>query len=155
MIEDLKPLVSSLCKYAQKQLNFSHPPKLFFKKDRSNSEKMLGRTAHYDPNDESVTVFISLRHPKDILRSISHELVHHSQNLRGDLTPEKCGKMDRNYAQKNKHMRNMEKEAYLKGNMCFRDWEDTLKDKEKILLAMFAYASSTTKDSGPFVKVSN
>ena len=24
-------------------------------------------------------------------------------------------------------MRNMEKEAYLKGNMCFRDWEDEYK----------------------------
>ena len=32
---------------------------------------------------------------------------------------------------------------------------NSAKDKEKILLAMFAYASSTTKDSGPFVKVSN
>ena len=32
---------------------------------------------------------------------------------------------------------------------------NSAKDKEKILLAMFAYASSTTKDSGPFIKVSN
>ena len=32
---------------------------------------------------------------------------------------------------------------------------NSAQDKEKILLAMFAYASSTTKDSGPFVKVSN
>tara|TARA_Y100000592_G_C5277800_1_gene224865 strand:- start:65 stop:601 length:537 start_codon:yes stop_codon:yes gene_type:complete len=31
------------------------------------------------------------------------------------------------YAQKNPHLRNMEKEAYLKGNMCFRDWEDSYK----------------------------
>ena len=26
-------------------------------------------------------------------------------------------------------MRNMEKEAYLQGNMCFRDWEDSLDNK--------------------------
>tara|TARA_Y100000114_G_C11725208_1_gene310583 strand:- start:276 stop:1313 length:1038 start_codon:yes stop_codon:yes gene_type:complete len=42
--------------------------------------------------------------------------------------------MGKNYAQNNKHMRNMEKEAYLEGNMCFRDWEDGLHDKEKILI---------------------
>ena len=28
------------------------------------------------------------------------------------------------YAQKDKHAREMEREAYEKGNMCFRDWED-------------------------------
>jgi hypothetical protein len=37
---------------------------------------------------------------------------------------------DPGYAQKDSHMRNMEKEAYLQGNMCFRDWEDTLEDKD-------------------------
>jgi hypothetical protein len=37
------------------------------------------------------------------------------------------------YAQKNKDLRQSEKEAYLKGNMCFRDWEDGLKqDKPTI-----------------------
>ena len=134
MIEQLKPLVGNLCSFAQKRLNFSRPPRLFLKKDLDNSQKMFGKTAFYDPNNESITLFITARHPKDILRSFSHELVHHTQNLRGDLSPEKCGHMDKNYAQNNKHMRNMEKEAYLEGNMCFRDWEDGLHDKEKILI---------------------
>ena len=31
------------------------------------------------------------------------------------------------YAQEDGHMREMEREAYEKGNMCFRDWEDTRK----------------------------
>ena len=54
------------------------------------------------------------RHIKDILRSISHELVHHMQNLRGDLD----GDFDagEGYAQKNQHLRNLEKEAYLLGS---------------------------------------
>ena len=34
------------------------------------------------------------------------------------------------YAQKNKDLRQSEKEAYLKGNMCFRDWEDGLKQSK-------------------------
>jgi hypothetical protein len=33
------------------------------------------------------------------------------------------------YAQKDKHMREMEREAYEKGNMCFRDYEDRLKER--------------------------
>ena len=35
--------------------------------------------------------------------------------------------MGAGYAQTNDHLRNMEREAYEKGNMCFRDWEDSIK----------------------------
>jgi len=31
------------------------------------------------------------------------------------------------YAQTNKHLREMEKEAYTVGNMLLRDWEDSKK----------------------------
>jgi hypothetical protein len=34
---------------------------------------------------------------------------------------------DPNYTQNNEAMRKLEKEAYLKGNMMFRDWTDTRK----------------------------
>jgi len=44
--------------------------------------------------------------------------------------------MGSNYAQDNDHMRKMEQEAYLKGNMCFRDWEDTIEDKDLILIKL-------------------
>ena len=115
--------------FAKTNLNFKRPPSLFLKKDKANSECMLGKTAHYDPQASSVTLYVSGRHPKDILRSLGHELVHHCQNERGDLAPEKMKTMNKNYAQENDHMRKMEKEAYLMGNMCFRDWEDGLDDK--------------------------
>ena len=59
---------------------------------------------------------------------MAHELVHHHQNLRGDLSPEKIGNITPTYAQDNEHMRNMEKEAYLVGNIMFRDWEDSYKN---------------------------
>ena len=32
--------------------------------------------------------------------------------------------MGEGYAQKNEHLREMEKEAYLEGNLALRDWED-------------------------------
>ena len=130
MIQELKPLIGKLSLFAKDRMGFKYPPKLFLKKDAENSQLALGRTAHYNPDEKSITLFVSNRHPKDILRSFAHELVHHTQNLRGDLNPEKMANMTKNYAQDNEHMRNMEKEAYLKGNMCFRDWEDSLDNKE-------------------------
>lgn len=131
MIEDLKPLLSKFMLFAKDRLKFQKPPRLFLKKDDENGSCMLGKTAHYDPNESGITLFISKRHPKDIMRSLAHELVHHCQNERGDLSPDKMKTMSNNYAQENDHMRKMEEEAYLQGNMCFRDWEDGLDDKLK------------------------
>ena len=127
MIDQLKPLLGKFTNFAQNKMGFDYPPKLFLKQDVENAKGLLGRTAHYDPQNKSITIFITGRHPKDILRSFAHELVHHTQNLRGDLSPEKCGQMTDKYAQENPHMRKMEEEAYLIGNMCFRDWEDSEK----------------------------
>ena len=56
----------------------------------------------------------------------AHELIHHVQNLRGDL--EMGDASSATYAQDDEHMRDMEKEAYLKGNLLFRDWEDFYKN---------------------------
>ena len=129
MIDELRPLLKKFIVFAKDNLSFKRPPRLFLKQDTANQKCMLGKTAHYDPQKMAITLYVSGRHPKDILRSFSHELVHHCQNERGDLAPEKMKTMNKNYAQENDHMRKMEKEAYLMGNMCFRDWEDGLDDK--------------------------
>ncbi len=158
MIDQLKPLIGKLAFFAQQKMGFARPPKLFLKNDKSNAGMPLGKTAYYDPDQKSVTLFVSSRHPKDILRSFAHELVHHTQNLRGDLSAEKMGSMGANYAQENDHMRNMEMEAYLQGNMCFRDWEDSLSDEEakkyKIAESKFLKESKTmtTKITKEFLK---
>lgn len=138
MNNQLKPLIGQLTIFAKKRMGFQHPPRLFLRSDSENSQKMLGKTAHYDPQEKSITLFTLKRHPKDVLRSYAHELVHHTQNLRGDLSSEKCGEMGTGYAQNNEHMRNMEKEAYLQGNMCFRDWEDSLSNKDKYIIMKIA-----------------
>jgi hypothetical protein len=59
------------------------------------------------------------------MRSLSHELVHHTQNLRGDF--DNVQAMGDGYAQNDAHLREMEREAYEMGNLCFRDWEDSIK----------------------------
>ena len=124
-------LFHSLGKFAQKRMGFSKPPVLNLVSDEGNADKPLGKTAYYDPQSMSVTIYTDDRHTKDILRSLAHELVHHTQNENGMLND--SGYHGAGYAQKNKNLRQSEKEAYLKGNMCFRDWEDGLKqDKPTI-----------------------
>ena len=93
--------------------------------DEENSQKVFGRTAHYDPGEQTIVIFITNRHPKDILRSFCHELIHHVQNERGDL--EMGDASSPTYAQDDEHMRKMEKEAYLEGNLLLRDHEDQFK----------------------------
>jgi hypothetical protein len=85
----------------------------------------MGKTAFYDPAKMSVTLYINGRHPKDIMRSLSHELIHHTQNCNGQF--DNVGEMGEGYAQNDEHLREMERQAYEEGNLCFRDWEDSIK----------------------------
>lgn len=108
-----------------KKFNIRNTPKVILRKDTENGELTLGRTAYYDPNDLTIVLYISNRHPKDILRSFAHELIHHVQNERGDLHLGDAS--DPQYAQNDEHLRKMEKEAYLQGNLLMRDFEDNFK----------------------------
>ena len=126
-MEHMGPYLQSFLPFAQKRLGFNRPPTIFFDSDAENAQQVLGKTGYYDPDASEIVIFVDNRHPKDVLRSLSHELVHHAQNCRGDLSPEVAGETELGYAQNNAHMRGMESEAYEKGNLCMRDWEDSVK----------------------------
>ena len=132
----LQQMVDNFFPYSQKQLNFDKPVEIVFQSDEGNANTMLGKTAFYDPENMQVVLFVDNRHPKDIMRSLSHELVHHAQNCRGDFQSscekeggdQACAEdMGPGYAQRDPHLRNMEREAYTKGNLIFRDFEDLIK----------------------------
>jgi len=125
--KDYSNEVKGLTNFARKRFGFSQQPKILFDDDVPNSHKTLGKTGHYDPGSMQIHIYATGRHIKDILRSLAHELVHHMQNENGELSHD--GYMGQGYAQKNPHMREMEKQAYEMGNLCFRDWEDSLKQK--------------------------
>ena len=126
---DLKEALGEVYKVAKQKYNIKNTPKLVLREDQDNADNLLGKTAYYNPADMSIVLYITDRHPKDICRSFSHELVHHHQNERGDL--EMGDSSSPTYAQDDKHMRKMEMEAYLKGNLLFRDWEDWYKNYRK------------------------
>ncbi len=118
-------MLKSLTLFAKERLSINKVPSILLRSDSENAKETLGKTAYYNPELGEIHVFVDGRHAKDILRSIAHELVHHMQNEKGSLVDQ--GYHGAGYAQKNPHLRGMEKEAYLKGNMCFRDWEDSYK----------------------------
>lgn len=121
--DELKLLAGKLLKYMMERLNIQEPPsKLILKDNKENAKRKLGWTGNYDPESKNITLFITNRHHVDILRSFAHEVIHHWQNLNGNLN--EPAKPEDQYAQKNPHLRKMEKQAYLLGNMIFRDWED-------------------------------
>ena len=122
----LDPFVRDFLPYAQKYMKFDKLPTIMYYSDQDNAAKTLGRTAYYDPSAYQVVLYVDDRHPKDIMRSLSHELVHHKQNCGGQFKGGMAG--EEGYAQNDPHLREMEREAYELGNMCFRDWEDTRRD---------------------------
>ena len=110
---------------AKEKFDIKQAPKLILRQDEKNAKMLFGRTAFYQPDTQTIVVYITNRHPKDILRSYCHELIHHVQNERGDL---KMGDSSNpKYAQDDDHLRKMEMEAYLKGNLLLRDFEDNFK----------------------------
>jgi hypothetical protein len=84
---DIKKEIGNLIKHMlDKGMNIQPLPKLVFKNgDSENAKQFLGKTAYYDPNSMSIVLYTEGRHPKDIVRSFSHEMVHHTQNLEGRL----------------------------------------------------------------------
>tara|TARA_R110000744_G_scaffold194386_1_gene313251 strand:- start:885 stop:1280 length:396 start_codon:yes stop_codon:yes gene_type:complete len=123
---ELQLALAEIFKSAQETFGIQNIPQVHLKNDEENAQGIFGKTAHYEPENQSITLYITNRHDKDICRSFAHELVHHHQNERGDL--EFGDASQATYAQDDPHMRKMEMEAYLKGNLLFRDWEDWMKN---------------------------
>ena len=126
---EYKQKFGELYRDAKDKFNIQQAPELILRQDKENAQKIFGRTAYYDPGKQTIVIFITNRHPKDILRSFCHELIHHVQNERGDL--EMGDASSPTYAQDDDHMREMEKEAYLEGNLLLRDHEDQFKYESK------------------------
>ena len=106
------------------------PDVKFINDDIDNANDFFGKTAYYDPQYHRIVLYTLNRHPKDVMRSFSHEMIHHMQNCEdrlGEITTQNTNEDD--------HLEKIEREAYEKGNICFRNWTDTLTEaiiKDKI-----------------------
>jgi len=127
-MDSVKDFIREFYPYAKKKLGFKEDiSKISLLQDEENAKDLLGKTAYYDTDSKSISVYVSGRHKKDVSRSLAHEIVHHAQNCRGEFKRLSEEDYENGYALKNDHLREMEREAYEKGNMLFREWEDIKK----------------------------
>lgn len=119
----LKDMMKSLTGYMASHINIEPFPRVrLIPNDKENSSSLFGRTAYYEPENKLICLYTHGRHPKDVLRSFAHEMIHHKQNLEGKLN--EIYTTDTN---EDSNLQTLEEEAYLKGNILFRNWEDSIK----------------------------
>jgi cytidyltransferase-like protein len=125
-VRDFQTLLLSLTNHLQDNLSITPLPKIkFINDDIDNANNILGRTAYYNPTEKSITLYTYGRHPKDVLRSYSHEMIHHKQNLEGRLER----KIYTTNINEDDNLLELEREAYELGNLLFRSWENGLDNK--------------------------
>jgi len=126
-IPDYAQYMGSVLEYMlDKKMKITPLPEIKIRHDEDNAKNFFGRTAYYDPNLKEVILFVDGRHPKDIVRSFTHEMIHHMQNLENRL-----GNIQTTNTTDDDHLLKIEQEAYLKGNITFRNWEDSIRSQKE------------------------
>ena len=122
---DYTPFMGSILEYMiDEGMNVSPLPEVKIKRDPVESADFFGKTAYYDPNVKEITLYVEGRHPKDVMRSFVHEMIHHIQNLEGRINNIKTTNVNEDEA-----LIELEKEAYMLGNMTFRSWSDKVNNE--------------------------
>lgn len=121
---DYTPFMGSILEYMiDEGMNVSPLPEVKIKRDPVESADFFGKTAYYDPNVKEITLYVEGRHPKDVMRSFVHEMIHHIQNLEGRINNIKTTNVNEDEA-----LVELEKEAYMLGNITFRSWSDKVQN---------------------------
>ena len=136
------PLLKSIIQSMENDgLNLKPYPKVIFKhNEESNADNFFGMTAYYAPDSNEIVLYTLGRHPKDIMRSFAHELVHVHQNHEDrlhDITTDDVNA--------DEHLERLEREAYETGNIMFRSWTNNLTKESKDPFGLKAYAYELAK----------
>ena len=126
---ELVPYIKTLTQFMDDNIEIRPLPKVKFVDDEANASKVLGKTAYYDPQNCAITLYITDRHPKDILRSFAHEMIHHMQNMQGRL-----GNIDTQNINQDDNLKELEEEAFQLGNIMLRSWENSQDQLDEIKL---------------------
>jgi phosphopantetheine adenylyltransferase len=108
-----------------KQIKLGNIPEISIVDNYLEISDLFRKTATYSPGDSKITLHTAGRHIKDVLRSFCHELIHHIQNEEGRLS-----RVATTDTTADSNLEELEKEAYLRGNMLFRNWEDSVKNQK-------------------------
>ena len=125
---DFTPHIASILEYCMTQgMQVTPIPEVKVIYDEENAANLFGRTGYYQPDQQCIALYVTGRHPKDVLRSFCHELIHHMQNLEGkDLT------FYTTDVHADEKLKEIEQEAHAKGSFLFRDWENSNKEQAPV-----------------------
>ena len=135
---DFGPLIDSLTASMENDgLKLKPYPRIrMIHDEEANADNFFGMTAYYDPNNREIVLYTLGRHPKDIMRSYAHELIHVHQHNEDRLHDIKTDNVNAD-----KHLENLEREAYETGNIMFRSWTNKITEKKtKDPFGLNAYA---------------
>jgi len=87
---DTYPILLDFIKFAAEHLELKTLPKFDFVFDSKQSveNKSFGG---YRPGAEHITITVKNRHIMDVCRTLAHELVHYSQDLKQELEDDEAG----------------------------------------------------------------
>ena len=127
---DYEPYLKSLANFMADHGYTTRPfPKVILD-DTDQGLDVFAKTGYFDPNANGIRLFVHNRFPKDVLRTFAHELIHWKQQKDGTLS--KNGYTSDKIIEDKKLVR-LEAEAYLKGNMGFRSWTETVQKHGRLV----------------------
>ena len=87
---DTYKILLDFVRFAAEDLELKSLPKFDFRFDNSKSlqHKSFGG---YQPGAEHITITVKNRHIMDVCRTLAHELVHYSQDLKSELDSDDAG----------------------------------------------------------------
>ena len=109
--KDTFAILHEFVRFAAEDLELKTLPKFDFRFDtkRSVEHKSFGG---YMPGAEHITITVKNRHINDVLRTLAHELVHYSQDLKQELEDDEAGSTGSP----------QENEANAKAAVILRNW---------------------------------
>lgn len=127
--QDITKLASNLIEFLKDNgidLGENLPAIEFNGKNEGNKKipSIFKETGRYDLFTNRISIFTDKRALKDCLRSLAHELTHADQNLIKGMDTEAASLGITNG---NREGEKIEADAYKRGNILFRKWEETLR----------------------------
>lgn len=120
-VESLKQDILSLVNYMLQKEYVTLPiPRIRLSTRPQTNSPIYAKTGHYSHGDKEITLEIADRHPKDILRTLAHELIHVQQDHEGRLQEIEGN----NPISQDGELREIEGEAFLMGNLALREWTE-------------------------------
>lgn len=124
---DYKKEIAEVCNYLIKEgYNVQPLPKITFKHNNvENAKKFIdNKTGYYDPENKNIFLYTEGRHPRDLINSFCHEIVHHIQNMDGHLN-----NITTDNILEDDNLKVLEEEAYKLGGIILRSYKDSKKSQ--------------------------